>query len=96
MMPGVAGTQTARRAVGIGRALDLILTGRWLNAEEALRIGSVSRVVPHSTLDAVLVDVGRRLCELPAALVTRVKRAVHDGLDLSLADGLALERRLAS
>ena len=96
MIPGVAGTQTTPRAVGIGRALDLILTGRWLNAEEALRIGSVSRVVPHSTLDAVLVDVGRRLCELPAALVTRVKRAVHDGLDLSLADGLALERRLAS
>jgi len=95
MIPGVAGTQTTPRALGVGRALDLILTGRWLNAEEALRIGVVSRIVPHSTLGAAVVDVGRRLCELPAALVARMKRAVHDGLDLSLADGLALERRLA-
>jgi len=96
MIPGVAGTQTTPRALGLGRALDLILTGRWLSAAEAYRLGIVARVVRRKTLHATAVDLARRVCAVPASLVARAKRAVHDGLELSLADGLALEGRLNS
>jgi enoyl-CoA hydratase/carnithine racemase len=95
MIPGVAGTQTTPRALGLGRAMDLILTGRWLTAPEALRLGMVARVVALDGLLAAAVDVARRLCELPPALLRDTKRAVNEGLDLGLADGLALEKRLA-
>jgi enoyl-CoA hydratase/carnithine racemase len=94
MIPGVAGTQTTPRALGIGHALDLILTGRWLDAATALRMGIVARVVPAHTLRTAAIDLARRLCELPPTLVARLKRAVNDGLEMTLADGLALERRL--
>jgi enoyl-CoA hydratase/carnithine racemase len=104
MIPGVAGTQTTPRAIGAGRALDLILTGRWLTAPEAHRLGIVTNIVLQETpaagapdagaLRAAAVDLARRLCELPPALVARLKRAVHDGLDLSLVEGQALEKRM--
>ncbi len=96
MIPGVAGTQTVPRALGVGRALDLVLTGRWLTAAEALRLGLVARVVAPVRLRTAAVDLARRLCEMPPALVARTKRAVNEGLDLSLAEGLALERRIVS
>jgi len=96
MIPGVAGTQTTPRLLGVGRALDLVLTGRWLSAAEALQLGIVARVVPSARVRAAAVDLAHRLCELPSALVVRTKRAVTEGLDLPLADGLALERRIVS
>jgi enoyl-CoA hydratase/carnithine racemase len=94
MIPGVAGTQTTPRALGQGRALDLVLTGRWLTARDALRLGILTRMVPFARLAGTAIDLARQLCELPPPLVARVKRAVNEGLDLSLADGLALERRV--
>jgi enoyl-CoA hydratase/carnithine racemase len=94
MIPGVAGTQTTPRLLGRGRGLDLVLTGRWLNAAEALKLGIVARIVEPTGLRDAAVDLARRLCELPPALTARAKRAVNEGLDLSLADGLALEKRL--
>jgi enoyl-CoA hydratase len=96
MIPGVAGTQTTPRAVGIGRALDLVLTGRRLDAHEALRMGIVARVVPLAALRTVAIDLARRLCEVPPTLIAKVKRAVNDGLEMSLAEGLGLERRLGN
>jgi enoyl-CoA hydratase/carnithine racemase len=96
MIPGVAGTQTTPRALGLGRALDLILTGRWLSAADAHQLGLVTRVVPRNRLHATAIDLARRVCALPASLVARAKRAVRDGLELSLPDGLALEARLNS
>jgi enoyl-CoA hydratase/carnithine racemase len=93
MIPGVAGTQTTPRTIGVGRAVDLILTGRWLAAHEALRLGIVARVVALETLGAAALHVARRLCELPPALVRDAKRAVMEGLDSSLSEGLALEKR---
>ncbi len=96
MVPGVAGTQTTPRAVGLVRALDLVLTGRWLTATEALAIGLVVRVVARKELQSTAIDLARRLCELPPALTARAKRAVNEGLDLPLAEGLMLEGRMAS
>ena len=94
MLPGVAGTQTTPRLLGLGRGLDLVLTGRWLSAPEALELGIAARVVEPTGLRDAAVDLARRLCELPAALVAHTKRAVNDGLDCSLAQGLTLEKRL--
>ncbi len=94
MIPGVAGTQTTARLLGIGRGLDLVLTGRWLSAPEALELGIVARIVAPAGLRDAAVDLARRLCELPPALVAHTKRAVNDGLDCSLAEGLTLEKRL--
>jgi len=94
MIPGVAGTQTAPRSLGVGRALDLVLTCRWLTAGEAMAFGVVSQVVDRARLHSEAIDLARRLCKLPPQLVARAKQAVNGGLDLSLADGLALERRL--
>lgn len=96
MIPGVGGTQTTPRAVGTGRALDLILTGRWLAAADALRLGLVSQVVAPARLDATAIALARRLTALPRTLIARTKRAISEGLDLSLPQGLALERRLNS
>jgi len=94
MIPGVAGTQTTARAIGLGRALDVVLTGRWLDAATAARVGIVSRIVPGLDLLTEALDLARRLAALPTQLVARLKRAVDDGLDMSLSDGLALEQTL--
>lgn len=96
MIPGVAGTQTARRAGGEGRALDWILTGRWLTAAEALAAGVVIEVVRRADLDRTAMRRASRLAAMDRALVGGVKRAVREGMDLPLAGGLALERRLAA
>lgn len=94
MIPGVAGTQTTARLLGVGRALDLLLSGRWVTAATGAQLGIVSRIVPRALVTRAAIDLARRLCQLPPALVARVKRAVNDGLDLSVRDGGALERRL--
>jgi len=95
MIPGVAGTQTASRRLGIGRALDLCLTGRWIDAKQALAIGLVAEVVPGAALTRAAGALARRLSGLPRERVAMAKLAIWDGLDLPLAEGLAMERRLA-
>jgi len=95
MIPGVAGTQTAARRLGVGRALDLCLTGRWIDAKEALAIGLVAEVVPAAKLTRAAGALARRLGRLPRERLAIAKLAVWDGLDLPLGEGLAMERRLA-
>ena len=85
MIPGVAGTQTAARRLGLGRALDLCLTGRWIDAQNALLVGLVAEVVPLADLDR------RALCARPR-LWTRRARAVRD----TKAGGLGRPRFAAS
>ena len=95
MIPGVVGTQTAPRVLGVGRALDLVLRGRAIDAREAQRIGLVGSVVTP----AGLVDAARRLAFRLAKVeenrASQVKRLVVRGLDLSLEQGLSWERRLS-
>lgn len=95
MIPGVAGTQTAPRRLGLGWALDLCITGRWIDAKEALAIGLVAEVVPEAALTRAAGTLARRLGRLPRERVAMAKLAVWDGLDLPLGEGLAMERRLA-
>jgi enoyl-CoA hydratase len=96
MVPGVAGTQTAPRRLNLGWALDLCITGRWIDAREALSIGLVAEVVPNSALERSAHALAMKLGRLPRASVAVAKLAVWDGLDLPLAEGLNLEARLAA
>ena len=94
MIPGVGGTQTLPRLVGLSRAQDLVLTGGWLDARAAQRLGLVAEVVPPRRLLSAALAAARRVAAYDSQLVRRMKRAVKDGLDQPLQDGMALERRL--
>ncbi len=96
MIPGVAGTQTVPRAVGLGRALDLVLTGRRLDASQARQMSLVNQVVRRSTLLTAAKSLAYTLSRRDPRAVSLAKRAVRDGGDLGLVDGLQLERRLFS
>ncbi len=95
MIPGVAGTQTAPRRIGLGRALDICITGRWIDAHEALLVGLVAEVVPVAQLDGRAQELACTLGRLSRELAHSIKVAVWEGLDLPLRDGIELERRLA-
>ncbi len=95
MIPGVAGTQTAPRRLGLGRALDICITGRWIDAPEALLVGLVAEVVPAARLDARAHELACALGRLPRGLAHAIKVAVWEGMDLPLRDGIELERCLA-
>jgi enoyl-CoA hydratase/carnithine racemase len=92
MIPGVAGTQTLPRLLGLGRAAELILTGAWLDARAAHRLGLVAQVVARPRLHAPRWPPPDASPDTTRS-VRRLKRAVCDGLDQALRDGLALERR---
>jgi enoyl-CoA hydratase len=94
MLPGVGGTQTAPRAIGLGRAVDMVLTGKRVNAREALQIGLVNRVVSRDTLLTAAKALAYTLSQHDPRIVVLAKRAIRQGMDLSLADGLRLEQRL--
>jgi len=94
MIPGVGGTQTVPRRAGVGRALDLVLGGAWLDARAAATAGLVHRVVPRARLEALALVLARRLAALDPDRVQAARRAVRAAHDLDLADGIALERRL--
>ncbi len=94
MIPGVAGTQTAARRLGLGRALDLCLTGRWSDAQDALLIGLVAEVVPLANLNRRALAIARELGRVARERSAILKLAVWGGLDLPLRQGLELERRL--
>ena len=95
MIPGVAGTQTAPRRLGLGWALDLNITGRWIDAQQALFIGLVAEVVPLKALDRTAHAMASALGRVPREQAAIAKMAVWEGLNSSLADGLELEQRLA-
>lgn len=95
MIPGVAGTQTASRRLKLGRALDLNLTGRWIDAQDALLIGLVAEVVAPPRLERRALEIARGLARMPREHSAIAKLAVWGGLDLPLGEGLDLERRLA-
>ena len=94
MIPGVAGTQTAPRRIKPGWALDLCITGRWIDAHQALFVGLVAKVVARKNLNREADRIARRLSRQSRELVAAAKLAVWDGLNTSLRDGLELEHRL--
>ena len=90
------GTQRLPRVVGMGRALELILTGRAVEAEEALRIGLVNELVePDSHVERAL-ELAERIAAFPQETMLADRRAAIEGFGLPLADGLELERQLGN
>jgi enoyl-CoA hydratase len=85
------GTQRLPRIIGLGRALDLILTGRFVGAQEALAMGLLTEVVPASQHLARALEVAEGLARFPQQTMLADRRAAIEGLGLTLADGLAVE-----
>jgi enoyl-CoA hydratase/carnithine racemase len=94
IIPAAGGSQTLPRTVGPAAALEMLITGRWLTAREALKIKLVNRVVPRSKLIPEAEKVARRIKSFDPRTIRYVKQAVMRGLDLPLVEGLALERHL--
>lgn len=96
MVPAAGGTQTLPRAVGRSRAMDLLLTGRRFQAEEALSMGLVTRLVPPESLRDEAWRLAGSLAELPVAAVAALKQLLRQGMDLGLPEALDLESRTAA
>ncbi|MGB8860839.1 MAG: enoyl-CoA hydratase-related protein [Ilumatobacteraceae bacterium] len=91
IIPGGGGTQRLARTVGRSRAKELMITGRQVKAEEALRIGLVDEVVAGDALHERAVALAAEVAKGAVQAQALIKRAVDEGTSLSLADGLALE-----
>jgi enoyl-CoA hydratase/carnithine racemase len=94
-IPSAGGTQLLPRTIPPGAAMGLILSADTIDAREALRLGLVNRVVPRDRLYPEAEELARRLMDRPQQALRYAKEAVLRGLDLGLAEGLALEGRLA-
>ncbi len=94
IIPGGGGTQRLPRLIGAGRAADLVLSGRIIDATEALRIGLVEAVLPHDNFLARVHEWVTPIATKPPAAVRAAKRAIIEGLRLPLDEGLRLEGRL--
>jgi len=94
ILPGYAGTQRLARLVGKGRALELILTGSPITAEQAERIGLVNRVVPASELMAEVKTLARRLAAQAPLAMRYILDAVHSGLSMPFAEACRHEATL--
>ena len=96
MIPAAGGTQTLPRAAGRSRALDLLLTGRRFQAEEALSMGLLTRLTPPESLREEAWRLADRVAELPAAAVAELKQLLRHGVDMGLPEALDLEGRIAA
>ncbi len=94
VIPGAGGTQRLARLVGPAKAKDLIFTGRHVGAEEALEVGLADAVVPDAEVYSTAVAMARKFAAGPPLALAAAKRAIDEGLDLPLDEGLALETRL--
>lgn len=92
-IPGAGGTQRLPRLVGVGRAKELVLSGRMVDMVEAPRIGLVDRVLPADDVLAAAAEAAAGFAAGPASLAL-AKRAIDEGMQLPLADALLLEREL--
>ena len=93
IIPGAGGTQRLPRAVGKSKAMDLVLTGRMMDAQEAERAGLVSRIVPADKLLDEAFSVANAICEYSLPAVMMAKESVNRAYESSLAEGILFERR---
>lgn len=94
IIPGMGGSQRLTRAVGKGKAMDMVLTGRKMDAQEAERAGLVSRIVPQERLMDEAVDAAGVIASLSRASVLMAKESVNRSFEGTLSEGLRFERRL--
>ncbi len=96
IIPAAGGTQTLPRVIGTSKALELLLTNQWIDAENAYKIGLVNQVVPKKELLERAGRLAKKIASFDPDAVQSAKQAVVKGLDLTLAQGLGLEKRLAA
>lgn len=94
VIPGMGGSQRLTRTVGKAKAMDMVLTGRQIDAEEAERIGLVSRVVPDGEVDAEAKTVAELIASKSKPAAQLAKEAVSAAFEMPLQSGLQFERRL--
>ncbi|MED5813940.1 enoyl-CoA hydratase [Mycolicibacterium sp. 050232] len=94
VLPGMGGSQRLTRAIGKAKAMDLILTGRTIDAVEAERAGLVSRLVPADSLIDEALAVATTIAGMSLSASRMAKEAVNRAFEVSLAEGLLYERRL--
>lgn len=94
VMAGIGGTQRLTRAIGKAKAMDMNLTGRFMDAEEAERAGLVSRIVPAKKLVEEALSAAGKIAEKSMISVMAIKEAVNRSFEVPLEEGLLYERRL--
>lgn len=96
LIPGAGGTQRLARLVGLGKALEMCLTGETVDGKEALRIGLVNQLLPPDDLEAGAERLARSLLKGAPMALNFVKEAIYKGLELPLEQGLRLEADLSA
>ena len=94
LIPWDGGTQRLSRLVGKARTMEMILTGKVIDAQEAYRIGLVNRIVPCAELTAVVSEMARQMASKGQIALRYAKEAINKGMDLTLGQGLRLEADL--
>src|SRR5438045_2085490 len=94
IMPGAGGTQRLPRAVGKAKAMDLCLTARTMDAEEAERAGLVSRIVPADKLMEEALAVAQKIAAYSTPVVMMIKESINRAYETSLSEGVLFERRV--
>ena len=95
IIPAAGGTQRLTRLISLAKSLEMILCADRIDAQEALKVGLVSRVVPVKDVMAEAIKTAERICQNAPLAVRAAKEAIYRGLDLPLAEGLRLEQFLA-
>src|SRR5258707_4027445 len=94
VIPGIGGTQRLTRAVGKAKAMDLCLTGRMMDAQEAERAGLVARIVPLANLLEEAVKTAETIASMSLPAVMLAKESINRAFEVSLAEGVRFERRV--
>lgn len=94
VMPGIGGTQRLTRFVGKSKAMEMCLTGRFMDAAEAERSGLVSRVVPLAELVNEAMKAAETIAEMSGPIVMMTKETINRSYETTLAEGVRFERRL--
>jgi enoyl-CoA hydratase len=92
IIPGYGGTQRLSRLVGLGKAMQLILTGEIITAQEAHRIGLVDEVYPHDQLQAKAIEMAELIASKGPLAIATAKECLHRGLEMALPVGCVLEK----
>ena len=95
ILPAAGGSQTLPRQIGNSRALDILLTGRWIKADEAKRFKLVNRVLSRLDLYPEAERLAQQIAAFDPRAVFLAKTAVNRGSNMTLAEGLQLEKRLS-
>lgn len=94
IMPGAGGTQRLTRLVGKSKAMEMCLTGRMMEADEAERVGLVSRVVPVADLLDDALKTAERIADMSGPVTMMTKESVNRAYEVTLSEGVRFERRL--